>query len=79
MDTVFVLRHVHEFDDGHEDLKIIGIYRTRQDAESVLEWVKEQPGFRLHVEGFSIDEWPLNQTGWREGFSTANPDGTFED
>ncbi|HEV2560564.1 MAG TPA: hypothetical protein VGT78_00350 [Rhizomicrobium sp.] len=79
-DSVFVLSHVHGFDEcGHEDLKIIGVYGTRWDAESVLAWIKTQPGFRSHLSGFSIDEWTLNETSWREGFVTAHPDGTFSE
>jgi hypothetical protein len=74
---LFVLSHVHEFEDGHEDLKIIGIYQTRIAAESVLSWIRDQPGFRDNPEGFSIGEWTLDQTEWREGFTTALPDGSF--
>jgi DNA-binding transcriptional regulator YiaG len=29
MSTVFLLQHVHEFDDGHEDVKRIGIFSIR--------------------------------------------------
>jgi hypothetical protein len=77
-DTVFVLHHVHEFEDcGHEDTKIIGIYKTRMDAENALARVKEQPGFRDHLNGFSIDEWKLNRTGWEEGFTTLDSDDAF--
>ena len=81
MDNVaFVLRHVHEFDEcGHEDTKIIGIYRTRLDAEGVLAWIKTQPGFRSRPKGFSIEEWSMNETACKEGFVTAYPDGTFSD
>jgi hypothetical protein len=74
---VFILHHVHEFEDGHEDVKLIGVYRTRADAESVLAWIKDQPGFRNNLEGFTIDPYRVNHTEWREGYVTAYPDGTF--
>jgi hypothetical protein len=29
MTKVFILHHVHEIDDGHEDVKLIGVYRPK--------------------------------------------------
>lgn len=77
MDEVFLLTHVHEWGDGHDDLKIIGIYKTREDAEAALARVRDQPGFRDMPEGFDIGPCPLNVDHWEEGFVTAHPDGTF--
>jgi hypothetical protein len=81
MASVFMLSHTHEFDDGHEDVKIIGLYSSREKAESVLANVRDQPGFRIFPEGFSIDEWRVDpdHIGWSEGFITAFPDGTFSE
>ena len=81
MATVFVLEHVHELEDGHEDVKRIGIYSSQTKAEAALLLVKEQPGFRDFPEGFSISEWRIDpeQVGWPQGFVTAFPDGTFSD
>jgi hypothetical protein len=30
---VFILWHVHEFEDGSEDVKLIGVYSARERAE----------------------------------------------
>jgi hypothetical protein len=80
MKAVYVLEHTHDFDDGHEDLKIIGVFSTRENAETALERVRDQPGFRSRPDGFSIDEWMVDPTpdhlGWAEGFITVLPDGT---
>jgi hypothetical protein len=78
---VFLLHHVHEFEDGHEDVKLIGVYTDHANAEAALELVKDQPGFRDIPEGFSITWSRLNpvQPGWSEGYVTAFPDGTFSD
>jgi hypothetical protein len=77
MDEVFILRHANEFEDGHEDVKIIGIYRTRADAQAVLVWIKEGPGFRDHLDGFAIEPYVLNRTEWRDGYVTGYPHGAF--
>src|SRR6266851_5889942 len=41
---VFTVQHVHEFDDGHEDLKFIGVYSTRPKAEDAVNRLKSQEG-----------------------------------
>jgi hypothetical protein len=30
---VFLVHHVHVYDDGEEDVKFIGVYSTRESAE----------------------------------------------
>ena len=35
VDDVFLLWHVHETGDGQEDEKLIGVYRTRDDAAAI--------------------------------------------
>ncbi|MGY8677493.1 hypothetical protein Q2941_06715 [Bradyrhizobium sp. UFLA05-153] len=79
MTKLFLLHHVHEFDDGHEEIKLIGVYSTRTNAEAALAAVRNQPGFRDVPEGFTIDECLLDpmRPGWSEGYVTAFPDGTF--
>jgi hypothetical protein len=79
MTKVFLLQHVHKFDDGHENVKLIGIYSTRASAEAALATVRDQSGFRDAPDGFSIDEYTLDpaEPQWAEGYVTAFPDGTF--
>jgi len=71
--SVWIVSHVREFEDGHEDVKHIGVFTSRELAERALEKVKDQPGFRDCPEGFSVDEWRLNQIGWSEGYVTIQP------
>lgn len=73
MDSVWLLQHVHEFADGSEDTKLIGILASRQEAEAVQAQVATQPGFREMPEGFSITEHQLGVIGWSEGFVTVEP------
>jgi hypothetical protein len=80
MNSVFVLEHLHTLPSGEESWKRIGIYRTWDDALSAIERVKSQPGFSDHPElidrlddkdGFHIDEYPLNEDNWQEGYVTV--------
>jgi hypothetical protein len=73
--TVFLLQHVHEWDDGHEDVKLIGVYSSAAAAQRGLEVVKGQPGFCQCPDGFSIDEHTLDQTSWLEGYVTITHGG----
>jgi len=81
MKTVFVLEHLHTQNDGEEDWKRIGIYRTRNDALDAIDRIKIQPGFCDHPDmidhaaecikhGFNIDEYHLNMDHWETGFVT---------
>ena len=69
---VYVVLHVHEFADGHEDVKLIGVYATETEANNAVRAVADQPGFRDHKDGFSIDKYPVGATYWQEGFITVD-------
>ena len=68
---VFLLWHVHHFDDGREDEKLIGVYSSEQDARDAHGRVGAQPGFRDHPGGFEIVDYALGKDHWTEGFATV--------
>jgi hypothetical protein len=43
VDEVFLLWHVHELGGGDEDAKLIGVYRSRGDAEAALNVLAHNP------------------------------------
>lgn len=69
MKSVFVAQHEYEW-YGHDQVKFIGVYATRSDAESAIARLRGQPGFRDWPDGFVIDEYSLGEDHWVEGFST---------
>jgi hypothetical protein len=73
MNTVYVMMHVRSDDEYGDDAKMIGVYRSEDDARQAIARLQEQPGFRDHPAGFQIDEYELNQTHWEEGFVTVPP------
>lgn len=73
MESVWMLHHVHEFEDGHEDVKLIGLYTSMDLAQNALDKVKDKPGFKELPDGFEISECRLNQLEWPEGFITLQP------
>lgn len=70
MNSIWLLHHVHEFDDAHEEVKLIGAYTSEALANGAKQRVFDQPGFRDLPEGFEISEVVLNQDGWVEGYDT---------
>ena len=67
MDSVYILWHVNEA-DGEEDEKLIGVYRSEEDAKQAIDRAKTKPGFKDAPAGFTIDNYPLNKDHWEEGF-----------
>jgi hypothetical protein len=68
---VYIVQHVHEFDDGSEDIKFIGVYSTHQKAEEAVKRLSTQVGFCETQEGFYIDEYELDKDHWTEGYITV--------
>jgi hypothetical protein len=71
MTSVFVLQHVHEMDDGTEDVKFIGVYSSRQKAQAAAERLCSVVGFADAPDGFHIDEYRVDHDHWTEGYVTV--------
>ena len=70
---VFVLQHARPKDDDNEDVKLIGIYSSRQAAEAAIARLRSQPGFADYPDEFSIDPYDLDVDHWTEGFGIPWP------
>ena len=69
---VVILFHVHELDDGEEDVKIIGVYSGEAEAEAAQVRAATLPGFSDAQEGFQIGGYVVNRDYWTEGFVTVS-------
>lgn len=65
MDPLFVLFHSLPETDR---VKVIGIYTSRQLAEAALERARVLPGFCDEPEGFTIEQYDIDQDHWPRGF-----------
>ena len=70
MDEVFLLWHVHDMGTGDEDIRLIGVYGTRQEAETAIEGLGPQSGFADTPERFEIRPYRLDEDNWAEDYST---------
>lgn len=70
MTRVYVLQHVHSVEDGAEEVKFIGVYSSRENAQAAITRLGQAPGFSDALAGFHIDEYQVDKDQWVEGYST---------
>jgi homoserine kinase type II len=75
---IYILTHVFDLPDDQEDVKLIGVYSTEEDAKDAVERAKLRPGFAAFPEGFNIDSYELDRDHWVEGFDPAAVDADEE-
>ena len=61
MNKVYTLSHIHKFDDGYIDDKLIGTFNSKEKALEILEKYKYLEGFRDHLDGFYIQECLIDE------------------
>lgn len=75
MATVFLMWHVYEMPDtGEDETKFIGVYSSQASAEHAAARLRIQPGFNDYPDKFEIHEYTVDESDWREGFVTVQPD-----
>lgn len=85
VNSVYVVQHLHEHDDGREDVKFIGVYESRASAKAAVARLSCQPGFcdwpeivdSNHADttsGFYIQEYEIGKDHWPEGYITVLDD-----
>jgi hypothetical protein len=82
MSSVFVLEHLHLLNGDEEDVEMLGVYSSRENALAAVERYRQLPGFReapqmaVHTDapgnpqGFYVNEHELDQDSWSEGYET---------
>ena len=58
--------------DG-DDVKLLGIYSTRERAEERMERARLLPGFQDEPECFVLEGYELDEDTWTEGFVRIPP------
>lgn len=68
MSSVFLLEHSYKIGKFTE-IKIIGVYSSKEKAKIVVEKYKYLLGFKDYPEDcFHIDEYKIDEDRWAEGF-----------
>jgi hypothetical protein len=72
MELVFLLWHINRpSDSADNDEKLIGVYRTEDDAKAPIVRLRDKPGFRENPVGFEISKYELGKDNWTEGYVNA--------
>ena len=82
--SVFIVHHVRQLPDGHDEVKLIGVYASPTRAQEAIDRTRSLEGFRDYPDGFStetgscgttrraefscIPVWQLPQKGYRWAF-----------
>ena len=66
--AVFLLWHGRDLTVSEDDAKLIGVYRTEDDAKAAMERMRKKPGFAQEPSGFRCERYELNRDHWTEGF-----------
>ena len=72
MKSVYLVTHSHERASGEEEIKIIGAYASKADAQLAVRRKKRREGFRDYPRGFHISCLELGRDQWSEGFVTTD-------
>ena len=64
--NVYIVQHVHTLGDA-EDVKLIGVYKTKVKAQNAVNRAKKLKGFKSFSDGFTIDEYEVDKDHWNEG------------
>lgn len=69
---VYLLWHTHVDNklEGGEDVKLIGVYSSIDEANFAIERKRSCEGFMDHMDGFEIAAYTLDKDSWSEGFVT---------
>jgi hypothetical protein len=68
MSVVYIVQHTRVAKDGHDHVKMIGAFATRDSATSAVDSLRNAPGFSASPNGFSVDEYEVDKIHWAEGF-----------
>jgi hypothetical protein len=68
MRSVFTLLHEYEPVPGSPDIKGIGVYATRVEAEQAIPRYRHLQGFSQYPDGFRIEEHEVDRDNWANGF-----------
>jgi len=68
---IFILTHVLELSEEQEDVKLIGVYSTQEQADAAQARSRQRPGFVDNPDGFYIQAYELDQDHWVEGFDLS--------
>ena len=69
---VYLLHFIYEFEDGHEDVILLGVFSSKNEARTALMGLKNKFKSKFLQKQFIIDENKVDRLSWEEGFVTLD-------
>ena len=70
--SVYIVHHVHAETGRDDDVRMIGVYSSKDAAKNAVLRARMQPGFRRFPNGFKIAKHALDKDLLTEGFGSAD-------
>jgi len=74
---VFVLHHSYGTSQS-ETYKLLGVFSSHASAHEAMFNALRLPGFRDYPDGFSVDEYIVDERCWPEGFGPGELDSVTD-
>ena len=70
MKKIYFLDYVYEFKDGHDDIKLLGVFSSKKNAKLALEKIKANPDYKKIIKYIVISEDLMERLSWQKGYIT---------
>jgi len=67
-DTVYLLWHGDDLEEGAPEAKLLGVYSSEEKAQERIERSLGLPGFVDHPDDFLIDPYTVDNDEWPDGY-----------
>ena len=68
MKKIYFLYYVYEFEDGHDDVKLLGVFSSKINAKLALTKIKKNPGYKKISRYLEISEDSIESLAWPDGY-----------
>ncbi len=68
LEKVYFLYYVYEFEDGHDEVRLLGVFSSREKAKIALQNIKKNPDCKKIKNLFSMHQVTIDKLGWTEGY-----------
>ena len=69
---IYFLDYVYEFDDGHEDIRLLGVFSSKEKAKIALQNIIKNQKYKKIKKYIVMSEDVINRLGWIDGFVTLD-------
>ena len=65
---IYFLDFVYEFEDGHDDIKLLGVFSSKKNAKLALTEIKENFNYKKIAKYIEISDDLIGRLGWQDGY-----------